>query len=327
MSSTPFLKNIAVVGAGGNIGSVIVEVLLAKGQHTITAITRPDSTSTLHPDLHHIQKVDLANHTSLISALKGQDILIISLNVMAAPSTQTDLINAAAEAGVRYIIPNEYGGNYSNAAFGDSVGLGGKALAIRKHIEEKGMKWIAICCGFWYEFSLSGAELRYGFDFPGRKFTMFGDGEQKITTSTWPQVGRAVAAVLALPEKMSDGGSSIEKYGNSQVVVASFRVNQKDMFASVLRVTGTKESDWTISHEDVEARYKRGREMMMKGDMVGFGIQLYSRSFFPDGKADNFEMLQNEELGLPWEEDLDEATRVAVGYSESGKNKAWTMGQ
>ncbi|KAJ7697601.1 hypothetical protein B0H17DRAFT_1051614 [Mycena rosella] len=85
------------------------------------------------------------------------------------------------------------------------------------------------------------------------------------------------------------------------------------MLESVLRVTGTKESDWKIEHEAHEARYAAGVAQMKGGDRHGFIKQLYSRVFYPDGCGD-YEVrhgLHNEILGLP-KEDLDEFTKIAV---------------
>ena len=57
--------------------------------------------------------------------------------------------------------------------------------------------FVSLACSFWYEFSLAGSQARYGFDFAKREVTFYDEGETKITTSTWPQCGRAVAALLS----------------------------------------------------------------------------------------------------------------------------------
>ncbi len=75
------------------------------------------------------------------------------------------------------------------------------------------------------------------------------------------------------------------------------------MLASALRVTGTKEDDWTITKESTQERFASG----------GFAKALYTRIFFPDGCGD-FEHNKgtlNSLLGL-LEEDIDEATKVAI---------------
>jgi hypothetical protein len=132
-----------------------------------------------------------------------------------------------------------------------------------------------------------------------------------------------VAKLLSLP--ISGGSPSLDDWKNKAVFISSFRVSQLDMFQSVLRVMpGTEESDWTITHEGTKERFDRGAELLKKGNIQGFGMKLYVRSFYPDGRADLTAILDNERLDLP-KEDLDEATKVAVDYALSGKAKAWTF--
>lgn len=88
------------------------------------------------------------------------------------------------------------------------------------------------------------------------------------------------------------------------------------MFESVKRVTGTTDADWKISYEPSAQRYKDGIEAMNKGDMHGFGKQLYSRVFFPNGDGDFSSKLNNKILGLP-QKDLDERTKIAVRMAEN----------
>ncbi|KAI7366904.1 hypothetical protein KC336_g21257, partial [Hortaea werneckii] len=160
----------------------------------------------------------------------------------------------------------------------------------------------------------------YGCDFINRTFTFFDDGEIKTSMSTWPQVGRAVARLLSLPlsPEGDEKGESLEALKNNVVYVRSFTISQKDMFASALRATGTRESDWHIKYEPAQERFAAGLEAMKTGDRLGFAKMLYSRIFFSDGVG-NFEASKgtvNKMLNLP-EEDLDEASRVAVRRSET----------
>lgn len=249
--------------------------------------------------------------------------LIITMSVTAPPDQETALITAAASAGVKWIFPNEWGFDNANPALLRDVAFVGERLAKhRKLIEDLGVSnWIAVTCGFWYEYSLAGTEWRYGFDFKEKRVTFYGDGNQKINTSTWPQIGRAVAKLLdfkVLKEEEGDESEGVlESFKNKTCYMSSFLVSQKDMWESVLRVTGTKESEWTVRYEDVEERYKNGMKMFQKGERRGLGVLMYARSFFPDGAGD-FETnkgLSNELLGLP-KEDFDACTKAAVERAE-----------
>lgn len=91
------------------------------------------------------------------------------------------------------------------------------------------------------------------------------------------------------------------------------------MFATVLRLTGTKESDWTITYEESTKRFQDAQARLFGGDRTAFPQLLYSRNFFKDGVG-NFEArrgIANDILGLP-KEDLDAATRIAIDRNEKG---------
>jgi hypothetical protein len=104
----------------------------------------------------------------------------------------------------------------------------------------------------------------------------------------------------------------LENFKNKMVYMKSFLLSQKDMFAAILRVTGDKESDWTITYVPSKERYAEGIKKMQNGDRTGFAESMYTRMFYPDG-VENYEHkgLINGLLAL-LEEDLEEATKVAV---------------
>lgn len=244
-----------------------------------------------------------------------------------APDAQPKLIAAAKDAGVKWLMPNEYGIDYEQfPASGEDTKLGPPAVAIRQSIRAAELNFVALSCSFWYEFSLAGTAARYGFDFTKREVTFYDEGETKITTSTWQQCGRALAALLSLPVlplHEQDQQLTLSHFRNKSACIGSFYVSQKDMFESVLRVTKTKDEDWKVGYEGAEARYKRGGEMFAQGSLEGYGMLLYARSFYKHSPADLQAVLDNEKLGLP-KEDFDEATMVAV---EMAKNSSGTISE
>jgi len=316
------IENVAIVGAGGQSGKFIVEAMLKNGKHKITAITREGSTNKIAEGVH-VKKVNYDDPSSLVDALKGQDALVITMGVTAPPDQQTKLIEAAAAAGVPWVIPNEFGGDGLNEKAGKDIFLGPAKKAVRDHIEKLGKSsWIGIACGFWYEFSLGGGPYRYGFDFKKKTVTMYDDGTTLLDTSTWPQTGREVANLLLLkilPEDEHDKSPCLAQFQNNFVYASSFTISQKDMFESVLRVTGASADDWKVTHMPAKEAYDEGMKKFQSGDRSGFMLLMYARSFFPDG-AGNFEAsrgLDNDKLGLP-KEDLDEFTKEGIRLSEIG---------
>lgn len=314
------IEKVAIVGAGGNVGKVIATALLETGQHTVTAITRTDSKNT-PPAGVAIAKVDYDDPSSLAAALKGHDALIITMNVMAPPDSQTRLIDAAHAAGVPWVMPNEYSTDPAQTEMQRDIRLGLASAKIREYIAAKGgLSSLGLVCSFWYEHSLCAFKVAYGFDVANKEVTFYDDGNTKINTSTWPQCGRAVAKLFSLPILPEDAGDkalTLDQFRNKSAYISSFLVSQKDMFASILRVTGTKEADWKIEYEDSKQRFEDGQKELAAGNRMGFGKILYSRLFFPDG-CGNFESkLHNAVLGLP-KEDLDEYTTKAIELAKSG---------
>lgn len=101
------LKNIAIIGASGSVGKPTVEGLLKTGNHNITAITRSSSQAKF-PDGVEVRKGDYDDEAFMQSALAGKDVLIIMLAFPALPQ-QDQIFQQAAKAGVKYVLPSEYG--------------------------------------------------------------------------------------------------------------------------------------------------------------------------------------------------------------------------
>jgi hypothetical protein len=292
----------------------MTKALVEGGKHTVTAITRHDSTNAL-PEGVIRKNIDYSKPETVVEALKGQDVLVIT----SPPSTEITLIDAAAKAGVQWVLPNAWGSDTSNEVLLEVVrGVPGfEKDKILAYLNEKGISHISVVTNFWYEWSLA-FQAGFGFDIPKKDVVLFDEGTVKVCTSTWPQVGRAVAALLSLPVKPEGGNKerSLENFKNKMVYMKSFTLSQLDMFESILRVTGDKKEDWTITKVPSQERYANGIKKMQAGDRVGFAEMGYTRLFYNDGVG-NYEHkgLINDVLGLPVE-DLDEATKAAVERSK-----------
>lgn len=300
------------IQAGGQVGTFITQALLKTGKHQITALSRQGSKNPI-PDGVTVKSINYAEPSTLVEALRGQDVLIYTLSVLATDEADR-LIKAAAEAEVPWILPNEFGYNSDNDAVNKDTLTGFPKKQQRKLIEELGKSsWIGLATGYWYEYSLSVGGWSFGFDIKGKEATFYDEGDVKIHTSTWPQIGRAVANLLSLPITTSDDdATSLSHFRNKFVFISSFYVSQQDIFASLLRVTGTTRDEWKISNQPSAARFAFGKQMLQNGDRRGFGIALYARTFFPDGAGTHPAESANAALSIPEEEDLDEYTAVAI---------------
>ncbi|KAL1971509.1 hypothetical protein VTN31DRAFT_2130 [Thermomyces dupontii] len=315
------IRNVAIVGPGGSMGRHIAQELVKTGQHVVTGLSRKGSSSKI-PDGVKAVYVDYEDEARVVDILRGQDFLIITQASQAPTEQQSKLIKAAGKAGIKYIIPNVFGIEYTNEeVMKDIPGAIERTVHVHKEIEEIGASWINIVSSFWYQHSLALGPEAFGFDFNEKRITFYDDGNAKINTSTLPQCGRAVAALLSLkiyPDDEKDESLTLSGWLNGPLLVSSFLVSQKDMFESWKRVSGDKDSDWKIEYESTRERYDKGVERMKQGDPMGWAQLLYARLFASgDGNYQDTLGLHNELLGLPVE-DLDEQTRLGKETVESG---------
>jgi uncharacterized protein YbjT (DUF2867 family) len=307
MSSQPGRK-IAMVGATGSVGTPTLSALLKTGMHTITAITRAESNATL-PSSVIVKKGDYSDESFLVSALKGQDVLIIQLGYMALDS-QVPLIEAAAKAGVRWVLPTEFGSDiYSPIA--TDFPMTGMKKKYRDLIEEREMSWVAIVNNPWFDWSLK--QGMWSIDIPSKKATLFNVGDTKFNTSTQSQVGTAVAKLLSLPEE------KLNSFKNRPLYVSSFLISQRDIFDSAVRATGTKESDWEITKQDPEVAIEASRKAVAAGNMMAFVGEFYT-AHMQEGRGGNYEEKAAKDaaaIGLE-KEDLDEVMKRVVAELSAG---------
>ncbi|KAL2139638.1 hypothetical protein VTI28DRAFT_4914 [Corynascus sepedonium] len=330
------IERVAIVGAGGQLGQHIVKALVQTGRHTVTALTRVGSKNKL-PEGVVAAPVDYADESSLEAALKGQQFLIITLAVTAPQGTHSALVRAAARAGVAYVMPNAYGFDPNDEALARDDVLGSTADGRRwcEEIESLGVSaWIALTCGFWYEYSLVAVSpIALGLDHDRKTITLYDEGETRVNLTTFEQCARAVAALVSLkelPDDEDDAAPAVSRWRNKPLYIASFTLNQREMLESWERVTGEK---WTVEKEPVKERYRRGIEAMQAagGDplaaRMGAALASFARAFYPEGGA-NYEStrgLANDLLGLP-KEDLDARTRAAKQMLDDGY-ATWVFGR
>ena len=137
-------KTLSSHKAGGRVGSSFAKELLKTGQHTITALTRTGGKTTL-PEGVQAVPVDYGDDDSIVSALKGQEFLIITLSVSAPKDLHERIVKAAAKAGVRWIMPNIFGGDAMNEGLPDNELQGPLYAGPLSHVKEAGVA-VSLSC-------------------------------------------------------------------------------------------------------------------------------------------------------------------------------------
>ncbi|CAO2647206.1 Nn.00g081280.m01.CDS01 [Neocucurbitaria sp. VM-36] len=262
--STKQGRNIAIVGASGTIGSHTLSAILETGIHTVTAISRGESNATF-PAGVLVKKGDYAEESFLVNALQKQDVLILQLGIFSTDQ-QIPLIRAAAKAGVRYVLPTEFGSD-PYAPFAKVFPMLADKKKYRDLAEELGISWIAVVNNPWFDWSLK--QGNWGIDVRGKKAVLYKGAEGKFNTTTLRQVGEGVARLLSLPD------AELETFKNRPVYLSSFEITQKELLDSAIRATGTEESDWDIVVRDASDVIAEARQEVAKGNHMAFVNEFY----------------------------------------------------
>lgn len=292
-----------MVGATGNIGKPTLSELQKTGIHTITAVTRNESNATF-PESVSVKKGDYTDESFLVSSLKDQDVLILQVG-HSAYEQQVPLIQAAAKAGVKYVLPTEFGSDIESAMTTAFPMLIGAKKKYRDLIESLGMSWIAVVNNPWFDWSLK--QKAWGIDIPSRKATIYKGAQAKFNTSTLSQTAKGVAALLSLPE------NELKKYKNRPVYISSFQTTQREILESAIRATGTKESDWDVEEVEADKAIEESKKEVAAGNWMAMIKEFYITHMI-EGKGGNFQAKAEKDaavLGMK-EENFDDVIKTCV---------------
>ncbi|KAF8250263.1 NAD(P)-binding protein [Wilcoxina mikolae CBS 423.85] len=252
------LSNVIIVGATSSIGIPVLTALLSNPSFSVTILARPNSGILNNPPSG--AKIAIApsdDHSALVSAMKGADALVITISVTALDQ-QSMFINAAAEAGVKRIIPSEFGADLDNPKTAALSGFAVK-LEVRKQLElladEGRITWSAVSNGAFLDWSLKAGLI--GFNIKENKATLFDGGDRPFSATLLSDVAKAVVGILKHPDETK----------NRLVYVHSARLTQKQLVAAYDKIRGTKLETTVVDAEEVA---KAGTEKFAKGDFSGF---------------------------------------------------------
>ncbi|KAI1333935.1 hypothetical protein F5Y15DRAFT_421400 [Xylariaceae sp. FL0016] len=265
------IKKVAVAGASGNLGRAVAEELVKAG-FDVTALTRESSSST-YPSGVTPKGVDYGSVESLTAALQGQDAVVSTVATMATGGQQL-LVDAAVAAGVKRLIPSEFGIN-SRILGSSAIGkiLQGKIKTLdyinEKSKENPGFTWTGISTGLFFDWGLEHGSI--GLDKASKTATIYDSGNEPVAASNLPFIGKAIAAILA------DPGKTVNRY----ITIASFNPTQNELLAIAEKVTGQK---WTVNRVAAAEQGKIGLDKLSKGDYSAFSNLLRER-LYGDGSG------------------------------------------
>ncbi|KAK6448823.1 hypothetical protein FP744_10005073 [Trichoderma asperellum] len=280
-------KNVALVGASGNIGKIILEGLIADGSFNITVISRKDSSATF-PSSVTVYKSDFSE-ADLQAAFKGQDAVISALGATGF-GEQKKLVDSAISAGVKRFLPSEFSSSSQDAAVLQLLPLFGQKSELIEYLKSKesaGFSWTGVASSILFDWGLSNGFLEY--DLANKTATIWDGGNKKFTLTNEKDLGAATAAVLKKPEETA----------NKYLFISSVETTQNEILAALEEATGTK---WTVNNTTTKEQVDAALQKLGAGDFSGALALVRATSYSnTPGLKSNYakdEVLSNDLLGL-----------------------------
>jgi uncharacterized protein YbjT (DUF2867 family) len=298
------IKNVAIIGASGNLGPAVVDAFLKNGNFTVTAIQREESKATF-PDAVKVTKIDLTSQEALTSAFKGQD-AVISVAGAGQLSDQKLYIDAAIAAGVKRFVPSEFGSDLSDPKIVELVPIFQGKVDVTDYLESKEsstFSWTAVANGPFFDWGLKVGFL--GFNLQDKTARIWDDGNTKFSSSNLSLIGQALVNSL-LPEYF-------EVTKNQTIYISSHTATQSKILAGLEKLTGEKFKVETVDGkkllEESSAKVKSGNFQIP--DIYSI-IQSIAFSSGLGNLSDHSKKSWNTKLGLPEEEDLEASLKKVL---------------
>jgi hypothetical protein len=178
---------------------VVLKELLKSGLFEVIVLTRQSSTHTFPANVK-VAKVDYNSLESLTTALTSQDALVSTLGSLAV-AKQKLLIDAAVNAGVKRIIPSEFGCDLHNPKTRTLPVFAAK-VEIENYLDELAKKGLTS-----YTLVFNGPFLDWGlrqglfFNFKERTAELYDGGDVLISATRLATAGKAVRRILTHPRE------------------------------------------------------------------------------------------------------------------------------
>lgn len=252
------IVKVTLVGATGNLGEPILDALVNEGVFKITVLQRASSKSKPgHLDKVQVDTIsDSLPIDELTEKLRGQDALVVCYRAKDA-SEQIKFGQAAAAAGVKRLIPADFGSCDSNGKRErELVKLFDLKQQIRESLqklaeEHEGFSWTSLVNGHFFDWGLRESFLH--FDLKTRKAEIIDDGNTKSSQATLAQIAKATVSILQRPEATK----------NKMLFIQSFCVSQNDVLRSLEKAMGVK---WEVEYVESEKFIREKKALADQGN-------------------------------------------------------------
>ncbi|KAK5072329.1 hypothetical protein LTR70_010440 [Exophiala xenobiotica] len=280
---------VALAGATGNMGPAILQAMLDAG-FEVTILTRQGSTSTDSLPVNsnqRIVKVDYSDVNVLKSALQGIEVVVSTL-ASAALDTQKPLVDAALAAGVKRIIPSDFGSDLDNPLDRKLPVFRGK-VETQEYLEElaksnPNFTYTHMYNGLFFDW---GIQIGLIVNAKEHKATIYDGGDVPISMTTLSTIGNAVVGVI----------NNLDATKNRAVRYHNGVFSQNKLIDMFKKIDG---KDWTTEQASTAEIEKGAYEALEKGENIEVAMLDFIRraAFSKEHEPAFTGKLDNEILGV-----------------------------
>jgi hypothetical protein len=251
----------------------------------VTALTRPDSTFSF-PEGVRVIPVDYTSVSALTEAISGQDVVISVLGPYGLP-LQSNLVKAAAKAGVRRFIPAEFGADLLNPRC-RAFPVHGLKVDVQELLKQKftqtGMTYTLIFTGPFLDWG-----LRNGFilNLKEHTATLYDQGLHTFSATTLHTIVKAIVASL----------QHLKETENRGVYIQDAAVSQTMLVDIAKKVDG---KEWQLAYADTADLEKAAMQAFARQDpdMMSMAGAVFRAHFGGEQFGMPFKNLDNDLLGI-----------------------------
>ncbi|OJK04244.1 hypothetical protein ASPACDRAFT_57566 [Aspergillus aculeatus ATCC 16872] len=281
----PQIETVAIAGASGTLGPYVFQALINAG-FRVSVLTRSRKPGAYTSDVN-VFEVDFNSVKSLTTALEGVDAVVSTVSG-AAVEDQTVLIDAAVAAGVKRFIPSEFGNVTTNPKL-ENFPIYSSMFKIRNYLQEKAaageLSWTVLACGAFLDSVLTTPVL---LDLQNHTVTMLDDGDNRISSTSLPVVGKAIAAIL----------QNFDATQNKVIHVSEAILTQNKLIGFVKELR--PDIKWRTSKEQTSVLLQESLEQFGAGDfsVPTFMKLMKGTALAGDTYGGAFDVTDNELLGI-----------------------------
>ncbi|KIW33313.1 uncharacterized protein PV07_00171 [Cladophialophora immunda] len=246
-------KRICLIGASGNLGSLILKHLLASPQNfQVTVLSRNSSTAKFPDAVTVIRVADDYPVSELTEAFKDVDVVVSAVSMMGMHE-QYKFIEACLAAKVKRYFPTEFGLDDLPDWLLQLREMFKIKHDVRDYLiskEDTGLEWTSICCNAFFEMGVASGFFQL--DWQTKKAVLIDGGEPKFVATTLDTVALAVVRAIEKPE--------VSK--NRILLVQDFRTSQKEILDAVQQ----KVPGWQVENVEYGSWLEKGKEQVRSGD-------------------------------------------------------------